>query len=294
MIRRLAPAKINLRLEILAREDSGYHQIESVFCALLLADELEVAVGEPGIRLEVSGAELGPPERNLAYRAAVAFHEAAGSPAAVHIRLTKRIPAGAGLGGGSSDAAATLLALNEAHGRPLDAATILRLGAALGSDVPFFLSGAALALVWGRGERILPLPPPPPAPVLLAVPPFEIATAEAYRALDRDRGAPAGPPAPRTIRLADLGSWSGIAAGAVNDFEPVLFPRHPELAGLRDTLARAGARLARLTGSGSAVFGIFESTEERAAAAARIAHAFPHVRIIESFTATAPPPAALG
>lgn len=265
-----------------------------MFCALSLADELEVAVGEPGIRLEVSGAELGPPERNLAYRAASAFYEAVGSPAAVDIRLTKRVPAGAGLGGGSSDAAATLLALNEAHGRPLDAAALLRLGAALGSDVPFFVSGAALALVWGRGERILPLPPPPPAPVLLAVPPFAIATAEAYRALDRDRDTPAGAPAPRAIQLADLRSWSGLAAGAVNDFEAVLFPRHPELAGLRDALAHAGARLARLTGSGSAVFGIFESAEERAAAAAEIAHRFPHVRLIESLAAATPPPAAIG
>src|SRR5690606_14023498 len=122
---------------------------------------------------------------------------------------------------------------------------LLRLGAALGSDVPFFLSGAALALVWGRGERVLPLPPPPPAPVLLAVPSFAIATAEAYRALDRHRPAPAVP-APRTIRLEDLSSWSGLAATAANDFEPVLFPRHPELARLRDALAHAGARPARL------------------------------------------------
>ncbi len=264
-----------------------------MFCTLSLADELELAVGEPGIQLEVSGAEVGPPERNLAYRAAVAFHEAAGLPGAVEIRLAKRIPAGAGLGGGSSDAAATLLALNEAHGNPLDTATLLRLGAALGSDVPFFLSGAALALVWGRGERILPMPPPPPAPVLLAVPPFEIATVDAYRALDRGRGAPAGP-VPRAIQLADLGSWSGLAAGAVNDFEPVLFPRHPELAGLRDTLASAGARLARLTGSGSAVFGIFESAEQRRAAAAEIARAFPHVRLIESLAAVASPPPSIG
>lgn len=242
----------------------------------------------------MSGAALGPPEHNLAYRAAAAFHEAAGLSPAVRIRLVKHIPAGAGLGGGSSDAAATLRALNQAHGGPLDDATLLRLGAALGSDVPFFLSGAAFALVWGRGERILPLRPPPSAPVLLAVPPFAIATADAYRALDHHRGAQGSPPAPRAIRLEDLASWRGLADSAVNDFEPVLFPRHPELAGLRDALARAGARLARLTGSGSAVFGIFETPAQRGAAAAEIARAFPHVRLIESLTAAAPPPTALG
>lgn len=267
-----------------------------MFCALSLADELELAAGEPGIRLEVSGAALGPPEHNLVYRAAAAFHEAAGLTPAVRIRLVKHVPAGAGLGGGSSDAAATLRALNEAHGNPLDAATLLRLGAALGSDVPFFLSGAPFALVWGRGERILPLRPPPSAPVLLAVPPFAIATADAYRALDHRRGAPGpgSPPAPRAIRLEDLASWRGLADSAVNDFEPVLFPRHPELADLRDALARAGARPARLTGSGSAVFGIFETATQRGAAAAEIARALPHVRLIESLTAAAPPPTALG
>ncbi|MFO7260022.1 MAG: 4-(cytidine 5'-diphospho)-2-C-methyl-D-erythritol kinase [bacterium] len=291
-MRALAPAKINLRLEILAREASGYHQIESVFCALSLADELELVVGGTGIRLDVRGADLGPPERNLAYRAAAAFYQAAGLRAGVEIRLTKRVPAGAGLGGGSSDAAATLLALNEVHGHPLDAAMLLRLGAGLGSDVPFFLSGAALALVWGRGERILPLPPLPPAPVLLAVPPFGIATAEAYRALDRE--CPAAGPVPRVLRLAEAGSWEGLAAGAVNDFEAVLFPRHPLLAALRDTLAHAGARLARLTGSGSAVFGIFDSVEQRAAAAAVLARAFPHVRLIETLTAEEPSRHALG
>lgn len=240
----------------------------------------------------MTGAELGPPDQNLAYRAAAAFHEAAGLAPALVIRLVKRIPAGAGLGGGSSDAAATLLALNRAHGGPLGPDTLLRLGAALGSDVPFFLCGAALALVWGRGERVLPLPPPPPAPVLLAVPPFPIATAEAYRALDQGHAGPRIP-APRAIRLEDLASWDGLAAAAANDFERVLFPRHPELAGLRDALARAGARPARLTGSGSAVFGIFESAAQRAAAAAEIARAFPHVQLIESLAAAHPDSSAL-
>ncbi|HEX7089231.1 MAG TPA: 4-(cytidine 5'-diphospho)-2-C-methyl-D-erythritol kinase [Longimicrobiales bacterium] len=286
-----APAKLNLRLEILAREDTGYHQLESVFCTIDLADELELRAGPPGIRLEVTGAELGPPERNLAHRAAVAFFRATGSEPALTIRLDKRIPAGAGLGGGSSDAAATLRALNELYGRPLDGPALMRLGAALGSDVPYFVTGAALALVWGRGERVLPLPPPPRAPVLLAVPPFAIATAEAYRALDRQRGTA---PVPRTIRLEDLSTWDGLAATAANDFEPVVFRAHPDLARLRDALEALGARPARLTGSGSTVFGIFESAAQRRAATAELARAFPHVRLIESFTAAASASAPVG
>jgi 4-diphosphocytidyl-2-C-methyl-D-erythritol kinase len=255
-----------------------------VFCTIDLADELELRAGPPGIRLEVTGAELGPPEHNLAYRAAVAFFRATGSEPALSIRLEKRIPAGAGLGGGSSDAAATLRALNELHGRPLDEQALMRLGASLGSDVPYFVTGAALALVWGRGERVLPLPPPPRAPVLLAIPPFAIATAEAYRVLDHQRGSA---PAPRQIRLEDLSTWDGLAATAANDFEPVIFRAHPELARLRDALEALGARPARLTGSGSTVFGIFGSGAQRRAAAAELGRVFPHVRLIESFTAAA-------
>lgn len=149
-----APAKLNLHLAVLARETSGYHQIETVFCALELADRLEVRRAGAGIVLEVDGADLGPSEENLAHRAARTFYEAAAIAPEAEIRLEKHIPVGAGLGGGSSDAAAAMRALNMLHGTPLDEAALLQAAATLGSDVPFFLSGGPLALAWGRGERI--------------------------------------------------------------------------------------------------------------------------------------------
>jgi len=143
MVRRGAPAKVNLSLRVLARERSGYHQLETLFCALELRDEIEIERGGGALSLQVEGAELGPPEENLVHRAAVAFHDAAGIRPDTRIRLRKRIPAGAGLGGGSSDAAATLAALNALHGAPLGPTHLLRLGAELGSDVPFFLCGSS-------------------------------------------------------------------------------------------------------------------------------------------------------
>ncbi len=252
-----------------------------MFCTLSLAGELELAVGEPGIRLEVSGAEVGPPERNLAYRAAVAFHEAAGLPGAVEIRLAKRIPAGAGLGGGSSDAAATLLALNEAHGNPLDAATLLRLDAALGSDVPFFVANAPVALAWGRGHRLLAHAGPGSAPALVAMPPSHVSTAAAYARLDVQ---PAYTPPAARIDSDALGSWSGLAALASNDFERVVVPDIPELATALQCMRRHGAIIAQLTGSGAAVFGVFASVVERDDAARAVAGEHP---MLATFPTTA-------
>jgi 4-diphosphocytidyl-2-C-methyl-D-erythritol kinase len=251
-----AHAKINLWLRILAREHgTGYHQIETAFCRLRLADELRFESMPEGFELTVEGADLGAPESNLVTRAAAAFREATDLDPAVRVRLHKRIPAGAGLGGGSSDAATTLLALNRIHGSPLDAAALHRVACGLGADVPFFLCGAALALAWGRGDRLLALPAPPSAGVCIVCPGTPIPTADAYRAWD---AAPA--PAPAPLELADMRSWDTIAARAHNDFEAVATRWIPRLAVIRGALLDAGARFARLTGSGSAVFGIFDRT----------------------------------
>ncbi|HET9985467.1 MAG TPA: 4-(cytidine 5'-diphospho)-2-C-methyl-D-erythritol kinase [Longimicrobiales bacterium] len=280
-----AAAKLNLHLSVLAREADGFHQLETVFCALELADDLDVELGEPGVRLVVDGPDLGPLDRNLVHRAAVAYFEAAGLPAAVDVRLVKRVPAGAGLGGGSSDAAATLRALDQLHGAALGAERLLQLAARLGSDVPFFLADAALALAWGRGERLLALPEPPRAPVLLAVPPFAVSTPEAFRALDEHRAA-AWVPEPRVHRAATFQTWTALAARATNDFEPVLFQRYPVLPALKAALLDAGAELALLTGSGSALFGIFRARAHCREAAQALRAAFADVEFIETTTAT--------
>ena len=261
-----APAKVNLRLRILAREESGYHALETVFCALSLADRVVVARGDPGIRLTVDGGiDVGPPERNLAVRAAERFHREVGAAPAVDLHLTKRIPAAAGLGGGSSDAAAVLRALNALHGDPLPRAALLQMAIELGADVPFFLCGSPYALAWGRGERVMPLPPLPPRPVLVAHPGEAMPTAEAFREVAALRGGAYAPEA-ALIDPDALGSWDGVAGLACNDFEPVVLRRIPALAAGLAAMREAGARIALLAGSGSSIFGVFDSIEARDAA----------------------------
>jgi 4-diphosphocytidyl-2-C-methyl-D-erythritol kinase len=253
-----AHAKINLWLRIVAREqDTGYHQIETAFCRLRLSDELRFESLPEGFVLTVEGADLGEPADNLVTRAASAFRDETGLDPAVHVRLTKRIPAGAGLGGGSSDAATTLLALNRIHGWPLAGTALHEIACRLGADVPFFLSGAALALGWGRGDRLLGLPGPPAANVCLVCPPIPIPTADAYRALDVRHTAP--PPMP--LEPGVLRSWDEIAEHAHNDFESVASRWVGDFAAIRAALLDAGARLALLAGSGSAVFGVFDRSE---------------------------------
>lgn len=303
-MRVLARAKLNLHLSILAREATGYHQLETLFCRLDLADELDVESGGRGVRLRVDGPDLGPAESNLAVRAAEAFLAHSGVAGGADIHLTKRIPVGGGLGGGSSDAAATLVALNTLHGEPLRPDELLELGAALGADVPFFVADEALALAWGRGERLLPLEALPRVHVLLAVPPFAISTADAYRLLDaalearggssereetgegRSGGAGSGgaPPAPRLHRAGEYRTWTSLAPRAANDFEAALFPAYPALPALKDALQASGAFLSLMTGSGSAVFGLFRSLEQLRAAHERLRGRFPDSAFIETCT----------
>lgn len=291
-----APAKVNLVLRVGPRRPSGYHDIHTLFCGLELADEVEVHAGdESGIALEVDGPDLGDPDRNLAHRAAAAFFEVSGVRPQVRIRLRKRIPAGGGLGGGSSDAAATLLALDRLHPGVLAPADRDTIAAGLGSDVPFFLSETPLAWGEGRGERLTPLRPPEPRPVLLVLPPFPVGTADAYAWLDRDRdrdrhregegegergpNGGAGPsdhaaavPAPGA---GERVGWPRIEAGATNDFEQVVYSRHPELGEVREALRAGGAAIALLSGSGSTVFGVFPDDGSAAAAAISLRRSHP-------------------
>jgi 4-diphosphocytidyl-2-C-methyl-D-erythritol kinase len=265
-----APAKVNLRLCILAREESGYHALETVFCALSLADEVTVVRGDAGIRLEMEGGvDVGPPERNLAVRAADRFYREIGEAAALDLKLVKRIPAAAGLGGGSSDAAAVLRALNALHGEPLPREVLLQVGVELGADVPFVLCGSPLALAWGRGERLLPLPALPPRPVLVAHPGESMPTPDAFREVAALRGGSYEPRA-TLIAPAALASWDGVAAMATNDFEPVVLRRIPILSDALAALRASGARIALLAGSGSSIFAIYDAASARDAAAAQM------------------------
>jgi 4-diphosphocytidyl-2-C-methyl-D-erythritol kinase len=291
----LAPAKLNLSLRVLAREESGFHQVETLFCALGLADELKISGDTAGLRLDVfpppespgPAPDLGPLHDNLAWRAAATFFQRTGLPPAATIRLTKRIPSGAGLGGGSSDAAAVLKALNSMHGRPMSPEELLLAGAQLGSDVPFFLAGCSLAWAWGRGGRLLPLTPLATRPVLLAVPPVAVTTPDAYAWLAAGRTTRyVAPPA---VLPTALESWADAEAVAANDFETVIFQRLPLLRDVRDALAASGARLARMTGTGSVLFGVYDEVAAAENAAEDLRERFPDVMFLLTRTAAAGP-----
>lgn len=290
-----APAKVNLWLLVGPLRDDGFHDVDTLFCALELADTVSVdttAGGGAGIRLEVDHApplqsmpELGSDHRNLAVQAATAMLDAMRRPRGLGIDLVKRIPPGGGLGGGSSDAGAVLRALDQACPGELDADRRQELAAGLGSDVPFFASGQALARGLGRGELLDPLPTLSPRTVVLALPHVHIATAEAYRWLDQDRSNGDAPPPPELGKPVPEGlGWDDIAATARNDFEAVVFRRYPELGRLRDRLAHHGASPALLAGSGSTVFGVFDDEAAAATAAEDLRSRFADLFVVTSRT----------
>lgn len=277
-----APAKINLRLTILARETSGFHQIETIFALVDLADEIRIEGGPPGIRLTVEGPDVGDPADNLVTRAARAWFDAAGVQPGIDILLRKRIPAGAGLGGGSSDAAATLAALDTGAASPLGEDALLRLAVKLGSDVSFFLAGAPYALAWGRGERCLRLPPPAGRSVLLGMADPPVSTAHAYARVTTEGGER---PLERLPDVAALATWPGIASIASNDFERVLLPDMPGARKLIDIFRAHDATIAAVTGTGAAVFGVFEDGADRDAALHAARAAAPHAWLHAARTA---------
>ena len=262
-----AQAKINLALRVLAREDNGYHQIETLFCRLDLADGVAVRVGTGTRSLDVTGdalpAEgLGPAERNLAWRAAEGYSARTGWPNDWAIEIDKRIPVGGGLGGGSADAAAVLRCLNAIAPRPLDGAALLAIAGTLGADVPFLTMETPFALAWGRGDRLLPLATLPTRRVALACFPFGVSTPDAYRWIDES----ATPPIASALPPAEHVSWSSVASLAHNDFEPVVAARFPMIASVlvtwRGLAPSTGPSVTMLSGSGSTVFHVADQLAE--------------------------------
>jgi 4-diphosphocytidyl-2-C-methyl-D-erythritol kinase len=256
-----AQAKVNLRLRILARETSGYHQLETLFLRLALADDVLVRATDGARSLDAGGdvdpRQLGAPERNLAWRAAEAYAAVTGWPAGFAIELEKRIPVGGGLGGGSADAGAVLRALDAMAPAPLGEAALLAIAARLGADVPFLTSEHAYALGWGRGERLLGLPAPPEREVLLVLPSFAVNTAEAYGWLAAQREANGVGGADVGVLDPDvLDQWPTIARLASNDFEPVVAARHPMVEVALARLRQHGCVPAMMSGSGSTLFGV--------------------------------------
>ncbi len=268
-----APAKINLWLRITGRRTDGYHDLDSLFVPVPgLADTLEIHESAAGDGCRVEPELPGcPPERNLIYRAWRAFGEATGFAPDVLVRLTKRIPTGAGLGGGSSDAAAMLRWLQARAGsKALDGEALLALAARLGADVPFFLHDGP-ALAEGIGERLTPVALDlSPFTLVLALPQVHVSTPWAYQAWDAGPGANC-PPLP-IERLTTTGSAHKrrVSLSPVvvrNDFESVVFPVHAALRVIKEQLLGLGAAAAVMSGSGAGIASLFRESRQASAAA---------------------------
>ncbi len=252
-----AHAKVNLDLRVLGARPDGFHELRTVFQTIELHDTLTCSErpGPFGLRCRTPGVPLDA--SNLVWRAAAALWTALGrdgEPRDAVVTIDKRIPVQAGLGGGSADAAAALVGLGRLWGGvPV---TLLReVGSGIGADVAFFLSGGT-ALGLGRGEEIYPLVDLPPHWVVIVRPAFGVSTAEAYGWYDEDRTA--GLKEPRELQILPV-PWPSRAAQMVNDLEPPVVRRHPEITALKAALREAGALAAAMSGSGSAVFGLFRS-----------------------------------
>jgi 4-diphosphocytidyl-2-C-methyl-D-erythritol kinase len=275
-----APAKVNLLLRILGRVPEGWHQLETVFQAVDLMDHLtlEVTSGDD-FRLVVEGADVGPVRDNLVTRAVERFREATGVAGGLRGVLEKRIPAGAGLGGGSSDAGAALRALNLLYGTAMSAGGLAALGAELGADVAFFAGSRGVAIGEGRGDRLRALPGLPERSLVLGLPPVHVATGPAYHALAhaREGGLPVPPP---LLEGRVPAGWTELDALAVNDFEAVVPRAHPPVAEALDALRAEGSVPALLSGSGGAVFGGLPAGREPSAMVEALARRAPGIRWI--------------
>jgi len=281
-VRAEAPAKVNLYLRVLHRRPDGFHELETLFQAVALSDRLLVTRGGVGVTLRVDGPDLGPVEDNLVHRAASAFLARGGlAGEGVEIDLEKRIPAGGGLGGGSSDAAATLRCMDALWPGAVPSAALREVAASLGSDVPFFLGSSGLALGRGRGERLESLPPLPTRWLVLVLPPVHVATGSAYAALARPLEGEAALPDGGWPPPGWVPSWTDVEARAVNDFQAVVPAAHPAVAASLQALEQAGARPALLSGSGAACFGLFsgKAEAEEAARETRVALGWPALAV---------------
>lgn len=267
-------AKINLTLDILEKRPDGFHGIESVMQSISLHDIITLRTSsEPGIRITCDIPGIPTDEKNLAHKAASIFLQRRGFATGLDIHIEKRIPMQAGLGGGSSNAAAVLMGLNQLFGLSVSLDELSSIGAKIGSDVPFFLVGGT-ALVRGRGEVIQPLPDIPSWQLVIVKPPFGVSTAWAYKRLDEMSSA-VGEPTPHSKRMVDCILCDGCLPDALwNDLESPAVERHPEIAEIKGELLRAGASGALMCGSGSAVFGLFKIEEEARTGADRLTGRF--------------------
>jgi 4-diphosphocytidyl-2-C-methyl-D-erythritol kinase len=263
-----AHAKINLDLRVLGTRPDGFHELRTVFQAISLHDTVECMPRPGPFAIECSTAGVPLDRANLIWTAAEILWRSlrrSGPARDVVVRLHKRIPLQAGLGGGSADAAATLVGLAKAWREPVRPAQLTDVAAVIGSDVPFFLSGGT-ALGLGRGDEVYPLADLPRHWVVLVIPGFGVSTADAYGWYDAERGRGSGVREPQHVP----GPWPSRAAQMINDLEAPIARHHPEIDQMKTALRRAGALAAAMTGSGSTVFGLFQKRQDATAAVARL------------------------
>ena len=255
-----APAKVNLHLKIIRKRADGYHEISTIFQKVGLFDELTLQkTSAPGISLTVDNPVVPSDSTNLVYRAAELIMGHCGADRGVDIKLHKHIPAGAGLGGGSSDAAATLVGLNRLFDLGLSLQNLQKLALKLGADVPFFLTPWPTACATGVGEILQQARLRPKLWFVIVFPGFSISTAWAYTTFSKD--IILTNQRKNIILSNSINDLAQVCMLLHNDFEHVVIPRHPEIAAIRLSLIKAGARGALLSGSGSSVFGVFENRE---------------------------------
>ena len=269
-------AKLNLTLDILRRREDGYHDLQMVMQSIDLADELTVTPAEGVGAMSTTLSYLPSNGRNLAQMAAEAFRNAAGRGGQVDISIVKRIPVCAGMAGGSSDAAAVLRAMNELTGAGYTPAELAKIGEAVGSDVPYCVVGGT-ALAEGRGERLTPLPPLPPCHAVVCKPPFPISTPQLFSRVDVRKIA-RRPDTEGMLAALAAGDLTGVARRMYNVFEDALpARRRGEIEAIKNTMIQQGALGACMSGTGSAVFGLFAGEEEARGACAVLAESWPGV-----------------
>ena len=274
-----AYAKLNLTLDVLGKREDGYHELKSVMQTISVRDDIEIDIGtgKPWVlRCDKEG--IPTDQRNLAWKAAKVFCDALNKePNGLEIRITKRIPSEAGMGGGSSDAAAVLRALNRHYGNPLSILALAELGAQVGSDVPFCVVGGT-CMVEGRGERLRKLPDMPDCFFVVVKPDFSNSTAELFRKIDSAEIAkhPNNQAMESALLAGDLGR---VCENVWNVFDPVVTEEHLELNYIKSIFNSYGAAAYQMTGSGSAVFAIVPSFEYAAVICDMLRGNYPQVFI---------------
>ena len=272
-------AKLNLTLDVLGKREDGYHDLQTIMQSVSIRDDIEIDVGT-GKEWKLVCDKEGIPcdERNLAWKAAKVYCEAMNKdPDGLEIRITKRIPSGAGMGGGSADAAAVLRALNKHYGDPLSIGALAELGARVGSDVPFCVV-CGTVMCEGRGERLRKLPDMPDCVIVVVKPEFSVSTPELYRKLDEV--AIANRPDNRAMESALIaGDLEKVAHGLCNVFDPVVTADHLELNYIKSIFHQYGAIGYQMTGSGSACFAIVSEFEVAAVICSMLKDNYPDVFI---------------